>query len=157
VGKLLGTKFHKGIWNIWDRPHFGFFMDVVKEQYYLVGNYDNRYMRWTTFHQERGQAVLEFTNMFHTLRTKMGIKYSEWHLVLKYRGALQRYIQTEMDFLDVSSLGPAYGYIFKMNHKFRHQNKWEFGFANMQTQTKGTIGIAHLSSRRALMIFENLP
>jgi hypothetical protein len=51
-----------------------FFMDVVKEQYYPVGNYDNQYMRWTTLWQERGQAVLEFTNIFHTLHTKMGIK-----------------------------------------------------------------------------------
>jgi hypothetical protein len=61
-------------------------------------------MRWTTLWQERGQAVPEFTNTFHTLCTKLGIKDSERHLVLKYRGALHRYIQTEMDFLDISSL-----------------------------------------------------
>jgi hypothetical protein len=29
-------------------PTWDFFVDVVKEQYYLVGNYDNQYMRWTT-------------------------------------------------------------------------------------------------------------
>jgi hypothetical protein len=51
-------------------------------------------MRWTTLRQERGQAVPEFTNTFHTLRTKLGIKDSEKHLVLKYHGALHRYIQT---------------------------------------------------------------
>jgi hypothetical protein len=43
-------------------------------------------MRWTTLWQERGQEVLEFTNTFHTLHTKLGIKDSEIHLVLKYRG-----------------------------------------------------------------------
>jgi hypothetical protein len=59
-------------------------------------------MKWTTLRQERGQAVPEFTNTFHTLRTKLGIKDFERHLVLKYCGALQRYIQTEMDFLDIS-------------------------------------------------------
>ena len=53
--------------------------------------------------------MLEFTNTFHTLRTKMGIKYFEQHLVLKYRGALHRYIQTEMDFLDISSLSVCLG------------------------------------------------
>jgi hypothetical protein len=82
--------------------------------------------------QERGQAVPEFTNTFHTLHTKLGIKDSERHLVLKYRGALHRYIQTEMDFLDISSLGVAYRYVVKIEQKFKHQNKWEFGSANLQ-------------------------
>jgi hypothetical protein len=89
-------------------------------------------MRWTTLRQERGQAVPEFTNTFHTLRTKLGIKDSERHLVLKYRGALHRYIQTEMDFLDISSLGVAYRYAVKIEQKFKHQNKWEFRSANLQ-------------------------
>jgi hypothetical protein len=113
-------------------PTWDFFVDAVKEQYYPVGNYEDQYMRWTTLRQERGQAVLEFTNTFHTLRTKLGIKDSERHLVLKYRGALHRYIQTEMDFLDISSLGAAYRYAVKIEQKFKHQNKREFGSANPQ-------------------------
>jgi hypothetical protein len=71
----------------------------------LLDNYDDQYMRWATLWQERGQTMSEFTNTFHTLRTKLGIKDFERHLVLKYCGALHRYIQTEMDFLDISSLG----------------------------------------------------
>jgi hypothetical protein len=55
-------------------------------------------MRWTTLQQERGQAVPDFTNTFHTLCTKLGFKGYERHLVLKYHGALHKYIQTEMDF-----------------------------------------------------------
>jgi hypothetical protein len=113
-------------------PTWDFFVDAVKEQYYPVGNYEDQYMRWTTLRQERGQAVSEFTNTFHTLRTKLGIKDSERHLVLKYRGALHRYIQTEMDFLDISSLGAAYRYAVKIEQKFKHQNKREFGSANPQ-------------------------
>ena len=89
-------------------------MDVVKEQYYPLGNYDDQYMRWTTLRQERGQEVLNITNTFHTLRTKLGIKDSEQHLVLKYRVSLHKYIQTEMDFLDISSLGVAYRYVVKI-------------------------------------------
>jgi hypothetical protein len=89
-------------------------------------------MRWTTLRKERGQEVSEFTNTFHTLRTKLGIKDSEQHLVLKYSGALHRYIQTEMDFLDISSLSAAYRYDFKIEMKFKHQNKWEFGYTNPQ-------------------------
>jgi hypothetical protein len=54
------------------------------------------------------QAVSDFTNTFHTLHAKMGIKYSEQHLVLKYHKDLHRYIQTKMNFLDISSLGAAY-------------------------------------------------
>jgi hypothetical protein len=72
-------------------------------------------MRWTTLRQERGQVVLEFINNFHTLHTKLGIKYSKRHLVLKYRGSLHRYIQIEMDFLDISSLGDAYRYDVKLS------------------------------------------
>jgi hypothetical protein len=132
VGNLLGAKFHRGVWNIWGDPTWDFFVDAVKEQYYPVGNYEDQYMRWTTLRQERGQSVSEFTNTFHTLRTKLGIKDSERNLVLKYRGALHRYIQTEMDFLDISSLGAAYQYALKIEQKFKHQNKREFGSANPQ-------------------------
>jgi hypothetical protein len=73
-------------------------VDAVKEQYYPVGNYEEEYMRWTTLWKERGQVVLGFTNTFHNLHTKMGIKDSEQHLVLKYHGALHRYIQTKWIF-----------------------------------------------------------
>jgi hypothetical protein len=73
-----------GIYGI--EPTWDFFVDAVKEQYYPVGNYDDQYMRWNTLQQERGQTVSEFTNTFHTLHTKLGIKDSERHLVLKYRG-----------------------------------------------------------------------
>jgi hypothetical protein len=62
-------------------------------------------MRWMTLHQERDQIVPEYTNIFHTLCSKLGIKESEWNLVLKYHNGLHRYIQEDMDFLDISSLG----------------------------------------------------
>jgi hypothetical protein len=58
-------------------PTWGFFRDVIKEQYYLVGIYDDLYTRWTTLRQERDQTVPNLTNVFHTLRTKLGIKDSE--------------------------------------------------------------------------------
>jgi hypothetical protein len=120
VGKLLGENFHKGVWNIWGRAHLGFFLDAVEEQYYPVGNYEDQYMRWTTLWKERGQAVPKFTNTFHTLRIKLGIKDSEQNLVLKYRGALHRYIQTEMDFLYISSLDASYRYVVKIKNKFKN-------------------------------------
>jgi hypothetical protein len=107
-------------------------VDAVKEQYYPIGNYEDQYMRWTTLWKERGRVVLEFTNTFYTLRTKLGIKESEQYLVLKYHGALHRYIQTKMDFLDISSLNVAYRYDVKIEKKFKHQNKREFGSSNPQ-------------------------
>jgi hypothetical protein len=55
-------------------PPWGSFGDVIKEQYYLVGSYDDLYTIWTTLRQERYQIVPEFTNVFHTLHNKMGIK-----------------------------------------------------------------------------------
>jgi hypothetical protein len=42
-------------------PTWGSFRDVIKEQYYLVGSYDDLYTRWTTLWQERDQTVPEFT------------------------------------------------------------------------------------------------
>ena len=65
----------------------------------------------------------------------MGIKDSEKNLVLKYHIYLHRYIQEEMEFLDISSLGTAYLYAAKIEQKFK-QKKRDFGFAN-QKQGKG--------------------
>jgi hypothetical protein len=98
-------------------------------------------MRWTTLRKERGQAVLEFTNTFHTLRTKLGIKDSERHLVLKYRGALHRYIQTEMDFLDISSLGVAYRYVVKIERNLSTRTNRSSGLQirNNQSMTKKSL------------------
>jgi len=115
------------------------FRDVIKEQYYPVGSYDDLYTKWTTLRQERDQEVLEFTNIFHTLRTKLGIKDSERHLVLKYRGALHRYIQTKMEFLDISSLGAAYRYAVKIEQKLKQKTR-QFGPGNPSQQTTGKGG-----------------
>jgi hypothetical protein len=66
------------------------------------------------------------------MRTHLGIKDSERHLVLKYHGALHRYIYMEMDFMDISSLSAAYRYLLKFRQKFNHHNKGEFRYANPQ-------------------------
>jgi hypothetical protein len=58
-------------------PTWDFFVNAVKEHYYPIGNYEGQYMRCTTLHQERVQAVMEFTNTFHSLHTKLVIKDSE--------------------------------------------------------------------------------
>jgi hypothetical protein len=73
--------------------------------------------------------VHELTNLFHTLRTKLGIKYSEKHLVLKYRSCLHRYIQEEMEFLDISLLAAAYRYATKIEQKFKQKKRY-FVYAN---------------------------
>jgi hypothetical protein len=96
---------------------------VVKEQYYPSDNYEDQYMRWRILQQEKSQTVSDFINTFHTLRTKLGIKDSEEHLVLNYCGALHMYIQNEIHFLNISSLGVHYRYDVKIEKKFRHQKK----------------------------------
>ena len=57
--------------------------DVIKEQYYPVGSYEDQYIKWTMLRKGRDQDVPEFTNILHTLPTKLGIKDLEQHLVLK--------------------------------------------------------------------------
>jgi hypothetical protein len=52
------------------------FRDAIKEKHYPVGSCDDLYTKWTTLRQERDQAVPDFTNIFHTFHTKLGIKYS---------------------------------------------------------------------------------
>jgi hypothetical protein len=47
------------------------------------------------------------------------------------------YIQTEMDFLEISSLGVTYRYVVKIEKKFKQQNKREFGSKNMQQPKYG--------------------
>jgi hypothetical protein len=56
--------------------------------------------------------------------------------VLKYRGALHRYIQTEMEFLDISSLGAAYRYSVKIEQKLK-QKIHQFGPGNPSQQKPG--------------------
>jgi hypothetical protein len=37
-----------------------------------------------------------------------------------------------MDFLNMSSIGVSYRYAIKIEKKFKHQNKQDFGSANLQ-------------------------
>jgi hypothetical protein len=55
-------------------PAWDSFQDAIKEHYYPIGSYEDQYTIWTTLHQERDQTVPDFNNIFHTLRTKLGIK-----------------------------------------------------------------------------------
>ena len=100
-------------------PTWASVVDAFKEEFYHVGNYDDQYTRWMTVRQGRDQTVMEYINIIHTLRSKLGIKDCELHLVLKYRSGLHRYIQSEMDFLDISSLGAAYRYAIKIEQSLR--------------------------------------
>jgi len=55
----------------------------------------------------------------------MGVKDSDKHLVLKHHSGLHMYIQTNMDLLDISSLGVSYWYEVKIEKKFKKKSKWE--------------------------------
>jgi len=112
-------------------PTWDSFRDAIKEQYYPVGSYEDEYIKWTMLRQGRDQDVPEFTNLFHTLRTKLGIKDTEQHLILKYRGCLHKYIQEEIQFLNISLLGAAYRYAIKVEQKFK-QKKRDFGSVNLK-------------------------
>jgi hypothetical protein len=81
--------------------------------------------------------VPEYTNIFHTLHSRLGINDSERHLVLKYCSDMPMYIQTKMDFLGISSLVATYQYAVKIEQKFKKWSKWEFGFENVPQQKHG--------------------
>jgi hypothetical protein len=81
------------------------------------------------------QEVPDFKNILCTLRTKMGIKYYEVHMVLKYRGGVHQYIQAKMEFFDISSLGVAYRYVVQIEQKIK-QKMWKFGPRSFSHQKK---------------------
>jgi hypothetical protein len=112
------------------------FRDSIKEQYYHIKSYDDLYAKWTTLRQERDQALREFINIFHTLRAKMDIKDSEQHMVLKYHSSLHRYIHTEMEFLEILSLGGDYRYVVKIEQKLKQKMR-KFGSGNPSQQKLG--------------------
>ena len=51
----------------------------------------------------------------------------------QYHDALHRYIQTEMEFLNISSLGVAYRYVVKIEQKLK-QKMQQFGPGNPSQQ-----------------------
>jgi hypothetical protein len=63
--------------------------------------------------------VEEYIKIFHIFHIKLGIKDSECHLVLKHCSGLHRYIQTDMEFMDNSSLGSTYRYVLKIKKNFK--------------------------------------
>ena len=99
--------------------------------------------------------MFEFTNVFHTLRTKLGIKYSKKHLVLRYCDYLPRYLQDEMEFLDISSLGTTYQYAVKIKQKFKHK-KQDFGSANLK-QVKGASTLKNKGQSQGRVAQDNPP
>jgi hypothetical protein len=74
--------------------------------------------------------VLEYTNIFHTLFINMGIEDSWWNMVIKYYSGLHRYIQTDMEFPYISSLGVTYQYVVKIKKNFKQKNKRDFSSSN---------------------------
>jgi hypothetical protein len=59
--------------------------------------------------------------------------------VLKYRGALHRYIQNELEFLYISSLGMAYRYVITIEQKLKQKMR-QFGPRNPSQQKPGKGG-----------------
>jgi hypothetical protein len=115
------------------------FRDDIKEKYYPIISYDDLYTKWITLRQERDQAVPDFTNIFHTLHTKLGIKDSERHLVLKYCGALHRYIQDRNGISGHLILGHTYQYVVKIEQKLKQKTR-QFGPGNPSQQKPGKGG-----------------
>jgi hypothetical protein len=84
-------------------------------------------------------VVPEFINILHTLRTKLGIKDSERHMVLKYCGDMHRYIQAEIEFRDISSLGVTYRYVIKIKQNLKQKTQ-QFGHGNSPKKNPGKGG-----------------
>jgi hypothetical protein len=61
----------------------------------------------------------EYTNIFHTLRSNMGIKEYEQNLVFKYHYVLHRYVHVDMDCFNISSLESNYRDVIKIEKIFK--------------------------------------
>ena len=100
-----------------NKPTWGEFVGYIKEAYLPEDVYEQKYIKWQLLRQKRGQSVQDYTNTFHALSAKLGIEDSEKHRILKYRSGLHRYIQTEMEFLNIETLAAAYKYATKIELK----------------------------------------
>ena len=75
--------------------------------------------------------------------------------MLKYHNFLHRYIQEEIEFLNISSLGATYQYAAKIEQKFK-QKKQDFGSAN-QKQGKGAPKPQNKVKIQGMVAQDNLP
>jgi hypothetical protein len=135
-------------------PTWDFFVDAIKEQYYPVGNYEDQYMRWTTPQQEKGPSSVRVHKYLPYLAHQAEYQILREKIGSKIPRDLHRYIQTEMDFLDISSLGVAYRYVVKTKKKFRHQNKRGLDLQILNNQSMINMSLTnnflktHLSHRK---------
>lgn len=118
------------------KPTWGEFMEHIKEEYFPIDTYEQKYMKWQLLRQKKDQTVQEYTNMFHALAAKLGIKDCEKHRVLKYQSGLHRYFQTEMEFLNIETLPSAYKFATKIEEKFKQKGRRD-NFANNKWKGEG--------------------
>jgi hypothetical protein len=118
------------------KPTWEEFVEHIKQEYYPEDSYEQKYIQWQLLRQKKDQSVLEYTNTFHALSAKLGIKDSEKHRVLKYKSGLHRYIQTEMDFLNIATLSSAFKYAAKIEEKFKNKGNRDY-FANNKPRVEG--------------------
>lgn len=118
------------------KPTWGEFVEYIKEAYLPEDIYEQKYIEWQLLRQRRDQSVQDYTNTFHSLSAKLGINDSEKHRILKYRSGLHRYIQTEMDFLNIETLATAYKYATKIEEKSKQRWKRDY-FANNKPRAEG--------------------
>lgn len=78
----------------------------------------------------------DYTNTFHSLSTKLGIDDLENHQILKYQSGIHRYIQTEMEFLNIETLATTYKYARKIEEKSKQKGKRDY-FANNKPRVEG--------------------
>lgn len=71
-------------------PTWNSFQDAIKEQYYPVGFYEDKYIKWTTLPQGRDEDIPQLTNIFNTLHTMLGINDFEQNLVPKFHDCLHK-------------------------------------------------------------------
>jgi hypothetical protein len=71
--------------------------------------------------------------------------------VLKYHDALHRYIQTEMEFLDISSLGAAYRYVVKIEQKLKQKMCNNLGLGTPHNKIQERVAPTHRTKDRENM------
>jgi hypothetical protein len=96
------------------------FRDVIKEQYYPVGSYDDLYTKWTTLRKETKQCQSSQISSIPCAPSWVSkIQSDIWcsSIAMLYIDTSR----TEMEFLDISSLGAAYQYVIKIEQKLKQK------------------------------------
>ena len=87
------------------------FVEHVWREFHPPKCMEQQYKKWQQLRQLKDKTVQIYTNEFHQLMARLGVREEQKLLVLKYINNLAPYIQQEMEFLTIGTIVDAFNYV----------------------------------------------